>query len=326
MAHFPGGSQAEYGYDAVGRRVSKIFNGKTTSYGWLADEILCARSGNATEDFLFFPGCWIPLAWRQEDEFRIFICDPIGAPIEMLDPNGSVVWRRATTLWGQPLAESSAGEFCPFGFAGHFRDAESGFHYNYYRYYAPQLGRFLTSDPLEIEGGFNLYVGCSNPLTQIDPFGLFEALLNRRCDWSDAQKRAFAKKVEHYERLIERAQRKGKRGHKVSPCYSSRSARDVWEQDCGKKPPKQKKPKGNGASADCTKDIDHSTDKQLGGKNDCDNLKPLNSSVNRSLGTQMAREIREHIKSKGQKWAYLTAIKVAPPKCPETQRRTKNCI
>ena len=246
MAHFPGGSQAEYGYDAVGRRVSKIFNGKTTSYGWLADEILCARSGNATEDFLFFPGCWIPLAWRQEDEFRIFICDPIGAPIEMLDPNGSVVWRRATTLWGQPLAESSAGEFLPLRLCWPLSGC---------RIRLPlttitditllSLGGSSLRTPSRSRGIYS-YVGCSNPLTQIDPFGLFEALLNRRCDWSDAQKRAFAKKVEHYERLIERAQRKGKRGHKVSPASSSRSARDVWEQDCGKKPPKQKKPKGKG--------------------------------------------------------------------------------
>ena len=41
-----------------------------------------------------------------------------------------------------------------------------------YRYYSPQLGRWLTRDPLEEEGGINLYEFCENASTyKYDPLG-----------------------------------------------------------------------------------------------------------------------------------------------------------
>ncbi|MFG0515905.1 RHS repeat-associated core domain-containing protein, partial [Kluyvera intermedia] len=65
-------------------------------------------------------------------------------------------------------------------FAGQYLDRETGLHYNTFRYYAPDMGRFITPDPIGLNGGINLYSYGPNPLNWIDPLGL-------KC-WSTARK------------------------------------------------------------------------------------------------------------------------------------------
>ncbi|MBD3299263.1 MAG: hypothetical protein GF341_11445, partial [candidate division Zixibacteria bacterium] len=60
----------------------------------------------------------------------------------------------------------------PLRFPGHYYDAETGLHCNGYRYYSPELGRYLQSDPMGIAGGLNLYAYPPNPLTNVDLDGL----------------------------------------------------------------------------------------------------------------------------------------------------------
>jgi len=59
-------------------------------------------------------------------------------------------------------------------YPGQYYDDETGLHYNYHRYYDPRTGRYLTSDPIGIFGGNNLYIYvANNPVKAIDPYGLF---------------------------------------------------------------------------------------------------------------------------------------------------------
>jgi len=60
-----------------------------------------------------------------------------------------------------------------FRLPGQYFDSETGLHYNVNRYYDPDTGRYLRTDPLGLEGGLNLYLyAMNNPLMAMDPDGL----------------------------------------------------------------------------------------------------------------------------------------------------------
>ncbi|EOV9643360.1 RHS repeat-associated core domain-containing protein [Cronobacter sakazakii] len=55
--------------------------------------------------------------------------------------------------------ETRAGEpvYQPLRYQGQYFDAETGLHYNRFRYYDPDAGRFISQDPPGLAGGINLY-------------------------------------------------------------------------------------------------------------------------------------------------------------------------
>jgi len=61
----------------------------------------------------------------------------------------------------------------PLRFPGQYEDGETGLHYNFFRYFDTETGRYLTSDPIDIEGGRNTFIFAKiNPLRFSDPSGL----------------------------------------------------------------------------------------------------------------------------------------------------------
>lgn len=61
----------------------------------------------------------------------------------------------------------------PLRFPGQYYDAESNLHYNTFRDYDPQTGRYVESDPIGLEGGINTYIYANaSPLVWIDLLGL----------------------------------------------------------------------------------------------------------------------------------------------------------
>uniref|UniRef100_UPI000AE3D7DD RHS repeat-associated core domain-containing protein n=1 Tax=Enterobacter bugandensis TaxID=881260 RepID=UPI000AE3D7DD len=54
---------------------------------------------------------------------------------------------------------------------GQYLDRGTGLHYNLFRYYDPDCGRFTQQDPIGLAGG-NLYHYAPNALGWVDPWGL----------------------------------------------------------------------------------------------------------------------------------------------------------
>ncbi|NOY45966.1 MAG: RHS repeat-associated core domain-containing protein [Deltaproteobacteria bacterium] len=61
----------------------------------------------------------------------------------------------------------------PFRFSTKYHDDETGLVYYGYRYYSPELGRWVTRDPIEEEGGINFYQFVGNDgVSFFDAYGL----------------------------------------------------------------------------------------------------------------------------------------------------------
>jgi RHS repeat-associated protein len=54
---------------------------------------------------------------------------------------------------------------------GQYADTETGLYYNTFRYYDPDVGRFISEDPIGLDGGLNLYQFAPNAVAWVDPWG-----------------------------------------------------------------------------------------------------------------------------------------------------------
>jgi RHS repeat-associated protein len=102
----------------------------------------------------------------------------LGTPHMLSDENGISVWSAVYDPFGratvnEDVDNDGSNVTLNFRFPGQYHDAESGLYYNYFRYYDPDTGRYITSDPIGMHGGFNTYVYVeNNPRRYIDPVGL----------------------------------------------------------------------------------------------------------------------------------------------------------
>ena len=169
----PAGESWAYSYDPFGRRVEKKCRERLTRFVWDEYTLLheTDETGSSTT-FGFEPGSFVPLFQIRDGKIQSILCDRIGTPRELIDAEGRITWSMRTDPWGNVVDSTPEAGPCPFRFQGQYFDPESGLHYNYFRYYDPEVSRFISPDPLGLDGGLSPYQYTPNPLEWIDPLGL----------------------------------------------------------------------------------------------------------------------------------------------------------
>jgi RHS repeat-associated protein len=174
-------------YDGTKRRVQKTWRGEATAYYWddwrLAAEVRHDGSvrlyvyvdHKALAPFLFIEYESKDTASESGRRFYVFT-NQVAAPIRVEDDAGKTVWSAQLGPYGAARIDPSSTIDMPLRFPGHYFDRETGLHYNRNRYYSPELGRYLQTDPAGLAGGINAYGYRPDPLTAVDIDGLGLAL------------------------------------------------------------------------------------------------------------------------------------------------------
>ncbi|MFL0798894.1 MAG: hypothetical protein K6L80_00475 [Agarilytica sp.] len=102
----------------------------------------------------------------------------LDAVTHVTDTSGDVVYQADYTPFGG-VSEQINTLNIELRFPGQYRDEETGLYYNWNRYYDAETGRYITSDPIGLNGGINTYgyVG-GNPVGGVDPMGLYSGVPN----------------------------------------------------------------------------------------------------------------------------------------------------
>lgn len=169
----PDGGVWKYAYDPFGRRVSKEGpGGAITRFVWDGDTLLHEIGPDGKVRTWTFDDNHRPFSVIADGAIGLYVNDPGGTPQEIIRPDGTVIWAAAYASWGGIDSQIVGGIENPWRFPGQWYDAESGLHYNRWRYYDPSTGRFVSPDPLRIAGGLNTYQYAPSPTHWQDPFGL----------------------------------------------------------------------------------------------------------------------------------------------------------
>ncbi len=177
-------------YDANGNTIEKNDNGNITKYFYnIEDRLVRVEDGVGDVMATYYYDPFGRRLWKEVDGMQIYFVysdegldkgqcyfyqnDRLGTPQKITSLNGAVVWSVKYSAFGEAEIDPASTVANNMRFVGQYFDQETGFHYNYHRYYHPKTGRFFTPDPIGFAGGINLYAYVlNNPINWIDPYGL----------------------------------------------------------------------------------------------------------------------------------------------------------
>jgi RHS repeat-associated protein len=166
-----GAEVARFAYDPLGRRVEKAAGGIATRYTYDGDAILREVRGTSTLKYVHGRRIDEPLAVDNGTALVYFHADALGSVAKATNESGAVTLTRQFDAWGN----LQAGIDDPgYAFTGREWDPETRLYFYRARYYDPEVGAFLSEDPLRYDSRTELYRYVKgNPAKYVDPYGWF---------------------------------------------------------------------------------------------------------------------------------------------------------
>jgi RHS repeat-associated protein len=166
-----GGVSAAFTYDALGRRLSRQVGSTTTNFIYDRLNLVQETSGGSVvADYLVGLQTDETYARTSSSVTQSFLRDGLGSTVALLSSSGGIATTYNYDAYGN-VTVGGAASANPLQYAGRENDG-TGLYYNRARYYSPLFGRFVSADPIGLQGGTNLYAYVQgNPVSYVDPFG-----------------------------------------------------------------------------------------------------------------------------------------------------------
>ena len=174
QAIVPNVGTTTFRYDPFGRRIQKSGPLGTTNYLYDQVDLLeeLDNTGNVLARYSHGVGYDQPVSMTRASTASYYQSDVLSTITSLSDATGAIASTYIFDEFGNQTA-STGSITNPFRFTGREFDTETGINFYRARYYDQGVGRFMSEDPLRIEGGINFFAyTLNNPANWIDPLGL----------------------------------------------------------------------------------------------------------------------------------------------------------
>jgi RHS repeat-associated protein len=170
------GGTTTFRYDPFGRRIQKSGPLGTTNYLYDGDNLLgeLDQAGNFSARYAQTERLDEQLAMSRATPVEFYLSDALWSVTSVMNASGVVAQTYTYDSFGK-LSSPTGSLTNPFQFTDREFDTETGLQFSRYRYYDPNIGRFLSEDPIRFEEkNAHLYLYVRNrPTNLIDPLGLW---------------------------------------------------------------------------------------------------------------------------------------------------------